>query len=319
MLLTQPFAPEQLEPVAAATTVSVVTQEFLDERTVSVRAVVGEPTAAILPVGGRVTSLECISGETISSGSAPLTVEGGPVLALHLDAPPWRDLEVGSKGRDVTALRAELDRLGFELTKAADDAPLSQDVAAAFRELAQRAGLEVKQGAPLPLASVVWLSAPEITIDSCSVRLGEQIAPGAELARSARPVESAAVASWPSMLAAGDRVVVIDGTEIPVNSEGTLLDLEAFAATTSFRAAGADESVVAEGSITGTLRLVEPVDVAVVPPGAVTSLDGVTGCVATGSGEQRAVQVVGSQLGQTFVVFDEAPDEVALTGPESCR
>jgi len=318
VLLTQPFAPTQLEAVGAATSAPVVTQSFHDERAVSVRAEVGEPVSVTLPGSGRVTSVACTRGDQLTSGSAPLALEGKPVLALHLASPPWRDLAVGAKGRDVDALRAELERLGYDVASADGGTPLGQDVLAAFRALAQSVDLDVPQAGPVPLNSVVWLPTPELTVDECLVRLGEQVAPGAEFVRSARPLVSASVAPWPGTLAAGERVVVVDGVELPVDDAGTILDLEGLSVTSAFRGATVEGGSVSEGAIVGSLRLVEPVDVAVVPPGAVTTTDGVTGCVATSAGELRQVRVVGSQLGQTFVVFDTTPDEIALTGPESC-
>jgi hypothetical protein len=62
-----------------------------------------------------------------------------------------------------------------------------------------------------------------------------------------------------------------------------------------------------------TLALAEPTRVSSVPPSSIIALDGSRGCVESG-GDLFHVRVVGSQLGQTFVQFEQGapPNRIRL-------
>jgi hypothetical protein len=76
-------------------------------------------------------------------------------------------------------------------------------------------------------------------------------------------------------------------------------------------------ALAGDGTVAASLRLTAPVQVTVVPPQAVTTTDGRTGCVQA-DGKPVAVSIVGSQLGQTYVVLADGAtaSEVALAAPE---
>lgn len=320
VLVTQPFTPEQVTPVAESTAAAVTSEPYVDERPVNLAVTVGEAAPVELPVGGRVTALRCRAGGTIESGTSPVSVDGVPVLALATGTPPWRDLVVGDRGADVAALQTELTRLGRDVS--ADGARLGSATVAALRAVAETAGLSLPRTGQLPMTSVIWLSAPSLTVASCDVAVGARVSPGAALAHSPTPVVAARVAVMPPLLAQGARVVTLDGVTLPVDGSGAITDSAALAAlstTPSYLAADAARAGGQDsGSISARLRLVEPVTVAVLPPGSVATTDGATGCVVTPEGAAVPVSIVGSRLGQTYVTFLEAPtpDVVSLDAPD---
>ena len=320
VLITQPFTPEQMTPATASTTAPVTSEEYVDERSVSLEVVAGDAAAVGLPVAGRVTALPCTAGGTIESGTSPVSLDGVPLLALSMSTPPWRDLAIGDSGGDVTALQAELARLGFDVS--ADGARMGAATRTAVRALAERNGSSMPRSGVVPLTAVVWLSAPSVEVASCDVALGETVAPGAVLARTAAPLQSAHIAVLPSGLVQGARILTVDGVDLPVDEQGAITDpaaLTALAGTPSYANARATrDDGQTDGMISGRLHLAEPVTVAILPPGAIATEDGATGCVATADGEALPVSIVGSQLGQTYVVFsdDATPDEIGLDAPD---
>lgn len=213
VLVNQPFAPEQLDAAAPATAAAVTSQQFVDDRPVNLAVTLGQPTEITIPVAGRVTALACAPAGAVESGSSPVAINGSPVLALSLGTPPWRDLAVGDKGSDVTALQAELARLGHDVS--ADRDRVGAATVAAFRAVAAAQGLTVERGAPLPLASVVWLRAPSVTVGACDLTDGDVVEAGATLASTPIPLVAARVSAMPSMLAAGDRAVTVDRWSFP--------------------------------------------------------------------------------------------------------
>jgi hypothetical protein len=75
-------------------------------------------------------------------------------------------------------------------------------------------------------------------------------------------------------------------------------------------------------TLSAAFVLAAPITVSVVPPAALYALDGEHGCVTSGD-EPLAVRIVGSELGQSFVVFDAAdPPRTVDLSPRrgaSCR
>lgn len=325
VLVTQPFAPEQVTTTAEATTASVTSEPYADERPVTLDVTVGDAVAVELPVGGRVTALPCTAAATIDSGTSPVSIDGVPLLALAMSTPPWRDLAVGDRGADVTSLQAELTRLGHDVS--GDGTRLGTATVTALRAVAEANGLSVSRSGPLPMTSVIWLSAPSLTVAACDVAVGATVTPGSALAHSPTPLIAAKVAVMPTQLAQGDRVVTVDGIDLPVDESGAITDpgaLTALAAAPSSVAADAARAGGQDaGAITGRLRLAEPVTVAVLPPASIATDDGMTGCVQTPDGTSLPVSIVGSRLGQTYVTFPEAmaPEVVSLDAPgrASCQ
>ncbi len=323
VLVLQPVAPGVAAPGPVMSAAPVTSVEFDDERPVALEVTRGDAVSVRVPVTGRVTALGCGPGEVLESGTAVMGVDGVPVLALAGGVPWWRDLTRGSQGVDVDALQAELARLGFDI--APDGERVGRATLAAAAEVFGRAGVRA-DASRIRLSSVVWLPTPQVTVASCPVALGADVAPGDAIAIGAAPLLGAQVMVMPERLAPGTRVVVVDGVSLPVDESGQIVDpaalatlagLPSLAAAPAQAAAVGEAQPVAGSGIPGMLRLAEPLPVAVVPPGAVATEDGLGGCVVA-DGTPRAVRIVGSQLGQTYVTFDDGappPAAVDLAAP----
>lgn len=173
-------------------------------------------------------------------------------------------------------------------------------------------------GAPSALTSVprsriLWIPGPSVTLSECSATIGSRLETGAELAVTPGTLAEVTLRDGaPSDLVAGARTLRVDGIDVAVEPQAPVTDPSLLArldAAPSLQQGGTgDEAPV------GQLRLSEPVDVSVVPPSAVITAPDGTSCVTTGA-VPHAVRVVGSELGQTFVLFDGIPPTVVETSP----
>jgi hypothetical protein len=59
--------------------------------------------------------------------------------------------------------------------------------------------------------------------------------------------------------------------------------------------------------VQGQYALAKPLDVSVVPPSAVVAAGATKGCVVGADATVYAVTIVGSELGQSFVIFAGSP------------
>ncbi|WP_136520152.1 MULTISPECIES: peptidoglycan-binding domain-containing protein [Cellulomonas] len=303
VLLPQPVA----GPAAADVTtrdVAVTTQSFDAARRVTVIPRTAEPRDLTVTDTGRVTASACAPGAHLTSGTSPLTLDDRPVVALSTAVPLWRDLDLGATGADVRALQDELVRLGHELRP---DGVYRERTRAAVRALLTSLGAVRPSGA-LPVASVLWLPAPDVVATTCAARVGD-------------PLTDGVVATVDGGLTAlevteprGDGFVLRYGQHAaPVADDGTVTDPGFLAAV----AAGPELRSGPQDGEPATLELeealAEPVDVAVVPPAAVRASDERSGCVLA-DGVPRPVTIVSSALGQALVTFDGAPSAV-VTAP----
>lgn len=312
------LAPEPATPDPAETGTSRVVevgQEFFDDpRQVSFTPMFATTTDLSVLDVGRVTRLECVPGGLIASGSSPVTVDDRPTLALATSIPLWRDLGPGSRGADVSALQTELARLGFEVEPSG---AFGAGTRAAVQELFRRAGVARPDGR-LPAARVLWLPAVEVRVSSCGLAVGDHTDDGA-LATLGAGVVGLRSAGEQQGLVEGPRVARFGELAAPVGEDGVVTD-------PAFLAAIAGSPWLAQDAPTGVplgIALAEPLDVTVVPPAALFGLAGSSACVATG-GQVRAVTVVTSQLGRSYVTFDDgaaAPSSVDLDRPDglTCR
>ncbi len=306
VVAVQPLTPQIARSAAPAEAVGVTSEQFLDPHSVALDVTYGTPATLTSPLAGRVTSLDCTSGSTVTSGSAPLSVNGEAVLALAMDVPPWRDLPRGTTGTDVDALHTALTKLGYDVSE--DGATAGTATAAALREALGKVGAPHFTGSTLPLSKIMWLPTSELTIDACDVVVGDGIGQGQQVARGATPLIDVQVVAMPSPLAPGDHVLVTGGATVAVDADGVVSDPGSLE--------GLLESTSSDAPPTGTLQLAEPITVSGIPASAITTTDGTTGCVIA-DGSPTPVTLVGSQLGTTYVTFEgTAPTSVALTAPE---
>lgn len=296
-------------------------QPFLDERSVDVTVSPGPETSLLVQAVGRVTRLDCQPTSTLTSGSSNLAVDGSPILNLATSVPLWRDLRPGDEGTDVLALQQELVRLGFDV---AADGELGRGSIAAVDELLDRAGASLTEASDgVTATNIMWLPATEAPVSQCALSIGAVTSGQDAFATVATPPAEVAVLTPLQGAPIGARKLVIEGAEAPVDDTGSVVDPASralFAATASYRGAQPDDS--GRVQLAGILQLVEPVMVAAVPADAIYDIEATSGCVAA-DGAPHAITIVGSQLGQTYVIFDSEPPPTVDAAPDpgaaACR
>jgi peptidoglycan hydrolase-like protein with peptidoglycan-binding domain len=298
--LVLPTPPASLESGTAPTTVPVTTSPFTDDRSVEATATFAPERTLRAPAAGRVTASACQIGTLVQSGGSMVSIDGSPVLNLATAVPLWRDIERDTEGVDVSALQTELQRLGYGV---------DADGLAGPATLSAVKALLASVGAPsdrpgLPLAAVLWLPAPSVIPSACDAVQGDQLAADDELARLPAGLASIAITTLPDELLPGDRRVTVAGLEIALDAEGKAA-LPAELQRTDVLAAVIQPETGATVTLQATLSLVNAVEVAVVPPGSVIT-DGDLNCILVG-GRPVPVRIAGSQLGETFVLFDGDP------------
>lgn len=305
LLLPQP--PESLSPGVAPTSVPVTTSPFSDDRAVEAVATFAPERTLRSPGSGRVTSTSCRIGAPIESGTSLVAIDGVPVLNLATSVPLWRDITSGTKGPDVVALQTELQRLGHGVDADGDAGPATL---AAVTALLASIGA-TSDSAGLRTSQVLWLPATSVVPSSCDIGAGDALAPGDPLAQLPAGLDAIVVKTLPDDLVAGERTLRLGLFQLQL--DGATVDAAELQRPDLVSAIGRPETgntVTAQA----TLSLVDPVEVAVVPPGSVVS-DGDRTCVRA-EGRPITVHVVGSQLGETFVVFDAARPRDVDARPE---
>ena len=321
-------APSDVAP-SERLVVPVSTAEYAGSRNVSLQVTLSERGPLRSNVAGTVTATACEPGAVLASGEVLGAVDARPVRLLSTTVPIWRDLRAGDRGEDVSALQAELTRLGFEVaTSGRVDAATSAAVRAWLSGGDAQLWRAYQQGDSslvLPLAAVVWSPQRSVIAVSCALRLGEPIAVGDAVLTPAPEVQEIALAnlvppvpgrSW--TLTLGDATVVVD----PAGTVTDADDLAALVATDEFAAWLRSDGQ--EQPLTGTLALDQPVTVGVVPPAALVGLASSQPCLIDPAGNVTPVLVVSSRLGQSLVVPQRAgaplPPEVVVdrTGGGTC-
>jgi peptidoglycan hydrolase-like protein with peptidoglycan-binding domain len=214
---------------------------------------------------------------------------------------------MGDTGADVRSLQEELNRLGYNV--GVDGSMGRRTLSAGVQSLAA-AGIEWR-GTTFPASRTVWMPAQQVHIRACDSTLGARVAGGDPIATLSSGHQTISVDNLPDDLVEGPRVVTIGTGAVPVDAAGKSgpipVDLDARAQDST------DVDASAPKPIAATLSLAEPTRVSSVPPSAIVALSGSHGCVES-NGEMLHVQVVGSQLGQTFVQFDrgKSPHHIRL-------
>jgi len=304
--------PSILAPPPASPVVAVSQRQYDDAQLVGLQLQTGPDRALQSPRDGRLTSFGCVVGALLHSGESDASINGIPTVNLATSHPLWRDIHPGAKGADVTDVSRELVRLGY-LGSPTDTADTSfRD---AWTKLAKHLGVPVATDGTVALDSVIWLPEDGVGVLSCEIAVGDQVVVGKHLAQLVPTITEAQLAS---NLTADSHVLVIGQDEFTLSSDGAITgqaDLSRLA-----RLADVQQAIEPGGTmqVVGTYKLAQPMLVDVVPPGSVVVHADGTACVV-GDGVPRPVQIVGSQLGQTFVVFDgPAPQQVSLDPGSVC-
>jgi hypothetical protein len=318
-VLTTPGTPEVLAAGPTVTEVPVTTRAYDDRRNLALRVTAGAAREVTVRAGGLVTSSTCSPGGTLTSGGTTVTLDGVPLLDLHTAVPLWRGLSVGDRGPDVAALHDARRALGRA-------APADDRVTATTLRSFHAATTAV--GAPAPASTrdpvdptrVVWLPEPTVTVGTCAAEIGADVVAGDALAGLPAEPASAALVAVPEDAAPGARALTIGGTPVSVGADGRITDpasLAVVAASEEYVQAAAVVEAGTDVTLNVPWALVEPVDVWVVPPGAVLGAGTDAACVRDADDRPVGVTVVASELGQTFVapVTATAPPTSVRTRP----
>lgn len=302
VVVSAPPPPTELQAGSPVTSMTVSERDFDDETEVAVIALKQEEQSLTTDAAGKITSFVCSPGQPLTSGTTVFAVDGQPVVNLFTKVPMWRDLAIGDRGTDATAINDELSRLGYS---SGGGNTVTRATVAGFRQLLLDLGGSKGVGVGIATGSVLWLPAESVYVDSCSKRTGESVEPGDAVVILPANLTSVTLTSRAQQHIPGDRVLLLGTEEIPVPGSRTITDEEALAkiAQSSQFVDAATDGDAMSVQFSAKWKLAKPVTVSVVPPSALVGLTGGTGCVVV-DGQVQKVNVVGSELGQSFVVFD---------------
>lgn len=314
-LIATPAHLEALAGPIPVTEVPLSAENFDDARTVTISVAAPGGADLLAQIDGVVTSLDCEPGAMWKSGMSPIGVDGQPLLALATSVPLWRDLHEGDRGGDVAALQTELRRLGVDT--AIDGTMSTPFVTALTRFLASKA--VATTGGVLRRADVVWLPDRQVTIGSCPIHVGQQIAAGAAIAKAAPGLAALRVDPMPPDLAAGARTLTVGSTTVSLDESGSVTNPNDLAKLAGERQV--QDALANPGQqMSARLALATPITVYPLPAGAVSGL-GADACVQTGTGPVAAA-IISSTLGRTLVSFPagEAPARAVVdpARPAAC-
>ncbi|MBO1737239.1 peptidoglycan-binding protein [Leifsonia sp. TF02-11] len=312
----RPTAPAAIAPSASLAVAPVKEVQTLDEQPATLAVTASPAKGLTSSMAGTVTSTLCIAGGSATSGNAALSINDEMIVYLATSRPLWRDLAVGDVGADVRSLQEELVTLGHAIRP---DGRFGTATLRAVVEVAEKAGAsDAATWSVLPHDRVIWLPARAVQTVTCDRRLGDRVSEGDAVATLPSGVAAAKVSPLPANALSGDRVVVVGDLTLPVDASGSIAAAESLvrlAQSTEYREhadrASTDESGAAPftGGSAGaelsiTYRLATPVSVISVPAASVYDTHGAAACVAV-RGRGIAMTIVGSQLGQTFVVPEQ--------------
>lgn len=301
MLIPTP-TPDGLQAAASPDAIAVSRQSFADERTVEVAFETSAEQSITSHATGTVSESRCVVGQAVESGTRLLSVDGAPVIALHVDVPLYREIGAGDTGGDVLALQQELARLGYN---AEGDGVYGWRTAAGVSQMFGQAGEHSPDGRIGP-ADVAWISQTTVTPTQCVAGLNANLADGDEIMRTGGQL-TAVTFSMPADLREGSRTFTLFGVVVSLaETNGSIGDptfLAQVTASDGYRTALADQG---GKKPTATLALEQPIDAIKVPPSAVTGQRGAHACVSPDGTRAIPVTVIGSALGATLVQPEQA-------------
>lgn len=305
--------PASLLPSNELESIPVTMQTFDDPQAVEITAQIMPPTSLVTLRSGTVTAWRCSPGGALASGSSTVGIDGVGLLDLYTEVPLWRDISAGAKGADVAAVESELARLGRAVEQ---DGVMSWREIDEVRSLANAVGVPIDRTISRDL--IVWIPEPDATVDSCETTLGEQVSSGATLFTVDSGVTLSSV-QLPAGRLPGARVLELFDAPVPISETGELpgdLSGPTIRASNAFREAVSSSPEATVLALKGRAVLQEPVSVAAVPATAVLVAPDGTSCVLVDA-EAIRVSIVGSEFGNSFVVFDaeENPTAVDATIP----
>jgi len=313
LFVGRPPVPRDVAAPTGTPLIGLAAQPFTDQISVPADAQLTPARTFTSTASGVVRATSCAAGQAINSGDPVLTVDDRVVIGLHLDAPPWRDLSAGAKGADVTDLQNELVRLGYPT---AVNGVYSQSTAAQVKRLWASVG--VPNQSTVPLGQLVWLPDTSETPTSCAQQVGDMRDVDAPVFTTGGQLQGLTVrlpdGVWP-----GARVASLDGqVSAPIGDEGAITDatfLAAYTKTRGYVLWAADNT----NGLTVLTLLAAPIQVVSVPPAALYDVQAIDACLVDGANNPVAVQIVASQLGETFVTGDSLPTDALTPAPQGAR
>ncbi|MFI6919814.1 efflux RND transporter periplasmic adaptor subunit [Nonomuraea spiralis] len=153
----------------------VVRQTLNDTRDADGELGYGPVTTAVARKPGTITWLPD-SGDQISRGRSLYRLDNKPVMLLYGTTPAYRDLRIGTKGKDVENLERNLRELGYDGFTADDE--YTYDTAQAVREWQDDRGLD--ETGEVELGRVVFAPG-KVRVESMEAEKGQPTAPGQKI------------------------------------------------------------------------------------------------------------------------------------------
>jgi multidrug efflux pump subunit AcrA (membrane-fusion protein) len=265
---------------------------------------------------GTVTSVAVAQGDTVTSGTRLLTVDGVARLAVASEAPFYRPLALDDEGPDVVELHRVLVALGYLEETPDDPEVFSEGTEAAVEALEEALGIVEPTGVFDP-GWFAWLPADPFVIGTLDHEPGAPAPPpGSVIAREPLSVSRAELVSQnpaePLTLdAAVAWVFVVREQRFAVDAAALTVAAEELAALAALVEPGAER-------VDGVVQRAEALEVLAVPSTAVQA--GANGglCVwLPEGGAYRAVEVTvaGARAGVTNVRTGLSPGQEVLANP----
>ena len=307
--------PAALATPTPAATVVVTQRSDADERQVQLALDTGAPRAVVTTRSGTVTASSCTTGGVLRSGVEIARIDDVPVIAMATGTPLYRDLAVDDRGDDVRGLQQELARLGVPLTA---DGIVGAGTLRAVRTFLRTHGFERSEVPEdvIERSAFAWIPSAETTVRTCTAVVGAPVDADGVLVELPAELRSARVEQLPGDAVDGARWVVVGAVRADVDGQGVVTgpsDLAAIGALPEYVATVASADGVPRLSASWSLR--DPLEVRIVPPTALWDVQEDHACVQPAEGHPLLVEVVGSELGQSFVRLDpgDTLDRVRVT------
>lgn len=312
-LVLAPPVPDSLRAAPTLTSAPVESRDIDDLRNVPLAFITGKTTDITAPLSGKVTSLALEVGSVLESGHEITRLDGQALIALATSTPLYRPLSSGIKGDDVTALQEELARFGYSITV---NGVVDWNTLWAAADLLDLKDATGGISTEIPINRIVWIPAPSVTVASLDISLGQFLDEKAPLLTVSDSSERA-VLTLPEEALLGDRVLTLSTGSLPVPADGVITDTATLQAIKDseqykgFSVAFKDQSSSSEARFQVPWVLATPIHALVVPPSALFGLVGNQACIAH-EGKAHTVTVLGSQLGQSYIMVDEPVTSVDL-------
>jgi hypothetical protein len=288
----------EIEVSIAPSLMEVTESPSLDPQGVAVGIRWGDTQVVPAPSwSGLVTDVSAGPGDTVDNGDAVVTIDGIPRLAYRSRSPLHRLMRTGDVGADVLTLEYLLNELGW-LDEDPDDV-YSYATAEAARDFARTQGIIRPDGTFDP-AWVVWIGEQPFEIAEVLAKRGYPApAPGTDLLLGPQRIDSVGITSpngdeldltGKRVIVAADQHLRLVGGTIPSDELARLSRLLSSETT----------------ELIGTLELLEPREVFILPATAIVADSDGGLCVFVQSGGSYASRIVtlGGGRASTVEILD---------------